>query len=420
MIDPDEMRRHARRVYERRRGDWVRELVARELGRLDPPILREGVSETGGAQATTFEMGLKPPTRRNVLQDIAAVGEWVGSWEAYAGPGEVTWEERRWASVGTQRIPVRIRLGGSEAIAREARCASEWKLLQSRARDLVGLAAELSEALPAHPEDCSLSEELPGAAKRLVATIATTSERDWEMTLMVLRWLGEHRGLSRYIRELPIRGIDTKWIEGHGKLVLGLARALLGLSSLPFKEAPGLIRLRALGPGIVPGGFEEASLTAPELAALKTRPRMVIVCENLISMLTLPSMEGALAIFGSGYGAGSRLVVPWLDEVELYYWGDLDTHGFNILDGFRKHHPKAVSVLMDERTLRECEDLWVVEPNPFTGTLQRLTSAEAEVFDFLRSKTPAPRLEQERIPYGRVRAAFAATENGHREGVRER
>ncbi len=410
MISPQEMRARVRRVYERRRGAWVEELIAL---RLSPKASAAGDGEAFGASAGAaelssafLEVNLQPPTRREVLEDIDRVGRWVSLWQEFEGAGEVAWEERRWASVGTQRIPVRVRLGDAESIARVAGRIGEWRLLVDRACDLAQLAAMGGgEPSPFSCEGPPL-ENLPAAARRLTPTMAAMSQDDWETALAVLRWLGSHRHLSCYIRELPIRGIDTKWIEGHRKLVVGLAKALYGLSELPFRKPPELIRVRALGKGILPEGFEDASLTASELSALRVRPVRAVVCENLISLLTMPAMEGTLALFGSGYGAGSRLAIPWLSEVELYYWGDLDTHGFRILDGFRKHHPHALSVLMDEQTLLAFQDLWVVEPEPFTGELARLTRAEAQVFDFLRQQAPPPRLEQERIPYDHVKAAF--------------
>ncbi len=146
-----------------------------------------------------------------------------------------------------------------------------------------------------------------------------------------------------------------------------MARAPYGFDTLPFRKTPEPIRVRALDPGILPGDFEDMGLTASELSGLEVHPARVIVCENLVSVLTLPAMARTLALFGSGYGAGSRLAISRLDEVELCYWGNLDTRGFRILDGFRVHHPGARSVPMDERTLGECEDLWVVEPNPLHG-----------------------------------------------------
>lgn len=417
MVDPDEMSGRARRAYERRKGGWVRSLVADGLARsglvsLATPAIVEDV-KVAKATDTALTVNLAPPTRRDVLRDMEGVGAWVRRWESYGGAGEVIWEERHWASVGTQRIPVRVHLADADAIARASNRADEWSLLASRARDLVRLAEEWGGDQLPEPLGPPTAEGLPDAARRLTPLIASTSDGDWKIVQKVLRWLGRHRGLSCYVREIPVRGIDTKWIERHGKLVLGLAQTLYGLDALPFKRPPELIRVRALGPGVLPEGFEYVSLTFDELASLDSRPPRVVVCENLISVLTMPPMEGTLALFGAGYGVGSRLAIPWLDDVDLHYWGDVDTHGFRILDGFRKHHPRAVSILMDERTLDDCRDLWVEERDPFTGELARLTDEEARVFEFLRRQSPTPRLEQERIPYEMVRERFASLPSGY-------
>ncbi len=37
----------------------------------------------------------------------------------------------------------------------------------------------------------------------------------------------------------------------------------------------------------------------------------------------------------------------WLARCQVYYWGDIDTHGFAILDQLRTHIPHARSLLMD-------------------------------------------------------------------------
>ena len=44
---------------------------------------------------------------------------------------------------------------------------------------------------------------------------------------------------------------------------------------------------------------------------------------------------------------------PWLADKEIYYWGDLDHDGFNILSNLRKVLPemKIHSFLMDKETL---------------------------------------------------------------------
>ncbi|WP_431197125.1 Wadjet anti-phage system protein JetD domain-containing protein [[Micrococcus luteus] ATCC 49442] len=62
-------------------------------------------------------------------------------------------------------------------------------------------------------------------------------------------------------------------------------------------------------------------------------------------------MPKTLAIYGAGYGFTSLRDASWLWDCEVLYWGDLDTHGFRILDQLRAVHPQVVSVLMDESTL---------------------------------------------------------------------
>ncbi|QIK37670.1 hypothetical protein GWK36_06375 [Caldichromatium japonicum] len=46
-------------------------------------------------------------------------------------------------------------------------------------------------------------------------------------------------------------------------------------------------------------------------------------------------------IIDTGYGWEALAQGPWLNACQLYYWGDLDTHGFAILDGLRNHFPQG-------------------------------------------------------------------------------
>ena len=125
----------------------------------------------------------------------------------------------------------------------------------------------------------------------------------------------------------------------------------------------------------------------------------MIVTENLVNFLALPERPGSLAIYGGGYGFSSLRDAAWLRDCEVLYWGDLDTHGFRILDELRAVHPHVVSVLMDEATLLEHRDVWGSEPQPSTAALTRLTDEESALYQALGNGTfgPAVRLEQELI-----------------------
>jgi len=92
--------------------------------------------------------------------------------------------------------------------------------------------------------------------------------------------------------------------------------------------------------------------------------RRVIVTENKINGLALPELADTLAIFGLGYGIQTLAEVPWLKDKALYYWGDIDTHGLNILAMARAICPHTRALLMDQATLLQYRDLWSREDTP--------------------------------------------------------
>jgi hypothetical protein len=124
-----------------------------------------------------------------------------------------------------------------------------------------------------------------------------------------------------------------------------------------------------------------------------------------------------VALYGGGYGFSSLRDASWLRDCRVLYWGDIDTHGFRILDQLRAVHPHVESVLMDEATLLAHRDAWVSELSPSRAALMRLNPAEATLYEALRNDTwgARVRLEQELIRWewalGRLSgAATIATE----------
>lgn len=89
----------------------------------------------------------------------------------------------------------------------------------------------------------------------------------------------------------------------------------------------------------------------------------------------------------------------------MFYWGDLDTHGFAILDGVRAVIPHMQSVLMHEEVLTDVQMFATREPVPREDQLQNLSPAEQRAFGGLQALT-ANRVEQEHIPHALVHGAF--------------
>ena len=94
----------------------------------------------------------------------------------------------------------------------------------------------------------------------------------------------------------------------------------------------------------------------------------------------------------------------------MIYWGDIDTHGFAILDRLREYLPHARSMLMDIATLEAHRLLWGSEElhKRHAGNLTRLTDEERALFHMLHDNTlgECVRLEQERLGFHWVRSAI--------------
>ena len=147
------------------------------------------------------------------------------------------------------------------------------------------------------------------------------------------------------------------------------------------------------------------------LEEMESRPlpvSRVYVVENEITYLAFPGLDDAVVIFGGGYAVGRLAPLRWLSDRKLFYWGDLDTHGFAILNVLRRLFPHTRSLLMDRKTLLDNESQWVREPDPTSQRLGLLNPAEFDLYQDLveNSFGPAVRLEQERVRFSAITDAI--------------
>ena len=234
---------------------------------------------------------------------------------------------------------------------------------------------------------------------------------EWSTVLAALDWLVEHRNSGLYLRHVSAPGVDTKFIERHrttlaGMLAVPSARGPFE-RALGFATKPATVRLR-FDPAVLgmPRGVHEAVLRSDELDALDVRPKRALIVENEISYLSVPVPEGCVVLWGRGYDANEPASLTWLAGRPVDYWGDIDTHGFSILNRVRAHLPQARSVLMDTPTLLEHEQRWGTENDATRASLHRLTTDESALYSDLVTARygPAVRLEQERLDWQWVSA----------------
>ena len=119
-----------------------------------------------------------------------------------------------------------------------------------------------------------------------------------------------------------------------------------------------------------------------------------------MNMLTFPAQSNGIVVFGKGFGVDIMKNVEWLKTKKIYYWGDLDAHGFQILSEIRTHFEQVESFLMNRHTF---DSFYEGDKGTETNVEKDLclTPDECEMFKYLKENNL--RLEQEKIPHEYVR-----------------
>jgi hypothetical protein len=185
MVSVEAARSRARAVYERSFASWATLLPV-------GPVL---------------DLPLHPPTEAAALTNGAAAIGWVTSWRD-AGADEVAWTHRQWASLGAQSVPERLRFDSPTS---------------------------LIERWDGHPA-------VAAVLRRHARAIGELPPADFARLTAVIDWLVAHPNSGLYIRQLPIGGVDTKWVGAHRSLVTSVVTAITGATGLGLEQPPGLVR----------------------------------------------------------------------------------------------------------------------------------------------------------------------------------
>ena len=242
---------------------------------------------------------------------------------------------------------------------------------------------------------------------------------DWERLLSIVTWLQANTRPAVYLRQVDIKDIHSKFIESHLSTLSELldlalpeesiSRDATGISQFArrygFLSKPSFVRFRILDPErqlLAAGTIPDMSLDSKSFAQLNPEVTNVYFTENEVNYLAFPQLKESMVIFGSGYGFERLENADWLLNRKVFYWGDIDTHGFSILSSARKRFPHIGSFLMDEDTLLRHRAAWGVEPAQFAADqLPHLTVDEQMVYLNLKEQhwQKNLRLEQERISW---------------------
>lgn len=390
---PADLRAQVQRLWDR--GELLRAMVA-------------------NARSMPLRLNLRTPGAADLSDRFEAVRDWVRA--IVATPRiRIDWREWSHRVQGPQRLPAAVWLDTvHDALA-----------FIGKTRQAQGFDALWKQTAVTQPALLAWLSRRPIEALDLAGR--------WERLLAVVAWLQTHPRPGLYLRQVDVPGVDSKFIEAHRNVLselldLGLPpEAIDGRATgaaqftrrFGFLDKPVRIRFRLLDstlpslPGChaLPGVLPDITLDATSFAMLALPIERVFITENETNFLAFPRAAGAIAVFGAGYGWEALARAAWLRRCRLHYWGDIDTHGFAILDQLRGDFPSATSFLMDRETLLAHRLHWGEEHEPARHDLSRLTVEEAATYDDLRFDRyrPSLRLEQERVGFDWVSAQLRRT-----------
>ena len=363
-------------------------------------LLRDAVT---GTTRFPLRLTIKGPTSGDITEQFDAVRTWAAEL-ANASPLRLEWQEIRHRVQGLQRLP-------SSGWIDSMDDALGW-LGKRRERDRFSNLVEMTRL-----QNPSL---MPWLEKRPMQALEL--EGEWPRLLAVVDWVRRHPRPAIYLRQVDLPGVHSKFIEAHRAVLAelldmavpsdGVDITKTGVAQFAarygFLDKPTRIRFRILDPEIraVAGtSCPDLTLDTVSFSHLAIDLRRVFITENETNFLALPNVPGAIAIFGSGYGWDALAQARWLERCAIHYWGDIDTHGFAILDQLRKHFGHVDSFLMDRASLDAHVSFWGREDKPQRCDLHRLTPEELCLYDDLRDNRirAGLRLEQEHLSFGWVR-----------------
>ena len=280
---------------------------------------------------------LKTPRSAELLERFDAVREWARALQAEAGAGyRLVLREARHRVIGTNLLP-------DEAWVDTPADALRLIGKQRDARRFVAVIDATRARLPVL---------LPWLDAQPLRVLALAPE--WSLLLDVVAWMVAHPQPGINLRQVDLPGIHTKFIEAHRAVLSALLDLALPAGAIDgsvsgavqfaqrygFRGRPIRVRFRILDAShtlLGTGVEEDITLGVEAFARLDPALPQVVTTENEVNYLAFPPRAGSLVIFGAAYGFEMLGAAPWLQRRAIHYWGDIDTHGFAILDQLRAH-----------------------------------------------------------------------------------
>lgn len=370
MITAAEIKKKAERKYQ----DYLRRIV---VGEPFEPIV---IPCDKKASTTMLEYQREFNDIRSLSKEVKGYGY------------TIEWKMVNTKNLGMQDLPDKVLFESSE----------DYERFLQKTKEVCCFRNDISAILSAFPVLKNWVEKYP---LKVVENAGS-----WGDLLKVVTYFAQNPRPNLYIRELPIE-VHTKFIERNKAII----RELLDIVIAPFvcedekdfekrfnlKFAEPLVRLRILDKDIASyfNGISDVSIPVGQFCDLQLPINKVFVVENQVNFLTFPQIADAVVIWGKGYAVSAIKDSRMLKTSALYYWGDLDVQGFEILSQFRGYFPQTKSLLMDHTTFDKYYE-GDIGTQSNVSVLNHLTMEETTLYNNIKFNNY--RLEQEKIPQSYV------------------
>lgn len=357
--------------------DWQRADV-REARLLDPA-------------AWPLQLSIPPPQHNQITGDLPSVRRHFDQWRCI-NVGEVIWQAIKYRSLAEpEPVPVRWIL----------RKPSEW-VEATRNHQVANEYARIGEVI----------DQLDGAFEAYFIRKRhwlKKSNDDVVKAGRVSLQLSPGCLEGAPLRSLSGYGVDTKFVENHQALITDLLD--LRFNGLPSEvglieflnaadESDHWLLIADLDGELLP--YSRIRLRDRDVQSQGLPASRILVVENERCLHLLPKLENTIAVLGAGLNL-EWLSAPWLKQVAVAYWGDIDTWGMKMLGRAQQLCTGLVPLLMDAQTYQQHKSFAVEEPNP-SESVTGLDVQQQAFAKELRSSCRG-RLEQEFLPKALVHSA---------------
>ena len=361
--------------------------VAAEIAPCD-----DGVGGADPVFPLTVKIGRPGLSGEALLDRVADIRAWVSDWDACTDRCNVQFQTHTRRRFGNVRLPEAVRFETIDDLSGFLGPSTRRDLERARAR-----FADLGVIDP----------RLRGLAPQW-RTVTELDEVEHRGVCAFLRHRMDNPEEVRSIREALIEGLDGKFLERRNAIIQdALARIdLLREGSdfrarMGFREDSRQTLWMKMHPEdmVAPFGADQFAVRPDAIGRLPEGVGQVTIVENIETFFGYAPRRGVCLMFGAGNAiSGMARCMPFLADLRVVYWGDIDSFGFKILSRLRRCVPQARSVLMDEDTMDGvARPAWRQEPpeDRYVGEIDRLTDAEAAALS--RVRAGGYRIEQEHL-----------------------